>query len=168
MARKKRVKNKQFKDTAHARELASAVADIVEIHLVRLEQCEFERADTSPPNPGSASDSIQAKIQINLNGKVEERGGRNWLVYLTRLALTAEIPGIKAQTVFRVVYAVKPDAKFDFTDESINSFGAATTIFNVWPYWREFMQSMTARAAMPPFVLPMFSYAMLQDWERVN
>lgn len=45
--------------------------------------------------------------------------------------------------------------------EDIEVFAAYNTSFHVWPYAREFVQSMAARMGLPPVLLPVFRPANL-------
>lgn len=40
--------------------------------------------------------------------------------------------------------------------ESLNAFSATNAVLNVWPYYREVVQSTTWRMGLPPFPLPLF------------
>jgi hypothetical protein len=45
------------------------------------------------------------------------------------------------------------------SDEIAAAFGKMNGIFNVWPYWREYVQSTIARAGLPPVALPLMTGA---------
>lgn len=40
-----------------------------------------------------------------------------------------------------------------FTEEELDSFAKINGIYHAWPYWREFVQSSTARAGLPGLTL---------------
>lgn len=63
---------------------------------------------------------------------------------------------IKAQitATFIAEYAL---TKPDLPKEAIEEFGRYNAILHVWPYWREFIQSMCTRMLLPPIVLPMYT-----------
>jgi preprotein translocase subunit SecB len=42
-----------------------------------------------------------------------------------------------------------------FSDDAIAKFGQYIGLNTVWPYWREFVQSITTRMSLPPLTLPM-------------
>lgn len=44
----------------------------------------------------------------------------------------------------------------DASDECLKEFGKINCLFQVWPYWRELVQSHLAKAQIPVFALPMF------------
>jgi hypothetical protein len=51
----------------------------------------------------------------------------------------------------------------DFPDEKIfEKFQQHIGIANIWPYWREFVQSMTTRMGLPAFPVPLVNIAELK------
>jgi preprotein translocase subunit SecB len=42
------------------------------------------------------------------------------------------------------------------TEPQMNAFAKTNGMLNVWPYWREYVQSATLRAGLPPLTLPLF------------
>jgi hypothetical protein len=51
-----------------------------------------------------------------------------------------------------------------FTADEADAFGKMNGIHNVWPYWREYVQSTTARIGMPPLTLPLITGASLVQY----
>jgi hypothetical protein len=43
-----------------------------------------------------------------------------------------------------------------FADETLREFGRVNAVFNVWPYWRTFIQHATADMGLPRLILPVF------------
>lgn len=43
-----------------------------------------------------------------------------------------------------------------FTNEQRAAFADLNAMYNVWPYWREFVQSTMTRMGLPPYTLPVF------------
>jgi len=60
--------------------------------------------------------------------------------------------GLRVEATFGLLYAV--DWKDEPTQEVVDEFGRAVGVNNAWPYWREFVQSMTARMGLPPVRIP--------------
>jgi preprotein translocase subunit SecB len=50
--------------------------------------------------------------------------------------------------------------------ENIQAFGSMNGVYNAWPYWREFVQSMTVRMALPPLTLPIMTGAFLENYYK--
>lgn len=42
------------------------------------------------------------------------------------------------------------------SNEALETFGKQNALYHVWPYWREFIQSMCARLRLPSVVIPMY------------
>jgi len=63
-------------------------------------------------------------------------------------------PAIVVTATFELIYrlprAVAP------TQVELDTFARTNAIFNVWPYWREFIQNMFTRMTLPPLLLPLY------------
>lgn len=59
---------------------------------------------------------------------------------------------VKVECIFEADYSLKPE--FEITPEHIRAFREGNAIFNLWPYFREFLQSHVTAMALPPFVAP--------------
>lgn len=59
----------------------------------------------------------------------------------------------------RCTFDVRYGLPTEVPDAVVPNFGAfakTNTLIHVWPYFREFVQSMTARMGLPPLPLPLF------------
>ena len=61
---------------------------------------------------------------------------------------------LRIEARFVVTYTVRSDD--GLTEANFDAFGERNGIYNVWPYWREFVQSITARMGLPPLTVPVF------------
>ena len=43
-------------------------------------------------------------------------------------------------------------------EPSLEAFGSQNALFHIWPYWREIVQSLSARFRLPAFALPMYQH----------
>jgi len=72
--------------------------------------------------------------------------------------LVGENPGgqeaLRIEATFGIVYGV--NSVDEFTSEQIAAVISPIGLANAWPYWREFVQSMTARMGLPPLRVPLF------------
>lgn len=50
--------------------------------------------------------------------------------------------------------------------EALDEFALKNVSYHVWPYFREFVTSQTARMNVPKIVLPMFQPASNHDWNK--
>jgi hypothetical protein len=61
---------------------------------------------------------------------------------------------IKAE--FGAHYTIADDADLDAMGEALGAFCQHNVGFHVWPYWREFVQSICSRMSLPPIPIPMY------------
>jgi hypothetical protein len=61
-------------------------------------------------------------------------------------------PYASVSAAFVVIYQISDGPKP--SDEDIEAFGQANGVFNITPYWREFLNSSLVRAGLPAFLTP--------------
>lgn len=134
--------------------LAIAVSGIVQIEQISLiefsamRQPEIEASAVAikhaAPEATSQFDSQRKRITVKIKFGIEGSDG----------------DGTEARTILRVhacflaIYALEPSGGGAITPEQTDAFGKVNGLFNVWPYWRELVQSITTRMALPPLTLP--------------
>ena len=132
---------------------AAAVSGAVVLDEVSLLGCStrYDRIEGREPlelsiavTPGATLDetqgSLSAVVVLTLEGKKKaSQGPKESLVI---------------QGTFGLVYSVREEASF--SDEQVDAFAKTNAIYNIWPYWREFVQSMSARMNLPPLIIPVF------------
>ena len=64
---------------------------------------------------------------------------------------------VRITAEFVVDYTV--DKTIPFNNEAASAFGRMNGIHNVWPYWREYVQSISVRLGLPPITLPLMTGA---------
>ena len=75
-------------------------------------------------------------------------------------SLTASVSGVlRVEADFFLEYSL--DKAIPITDEAATAFGRMNGIFNVWPYWREYVQSTSMRTGLPPVKLSLMTGASL-------
>jgi preprotein translocase subunit SecB len=57
------------------------------------------------------------------------------------------------EATFCASYVLRPLA--DFKSEDIEHFSKINPIYNTWPFWREFVHSMTTRMGFPALTVPL-------------
>jgi hypothetical protein len=60
--------------------------------------------------------------------------------------------GLSLECVYECDYALNPE--FELTPEHVRAFKNGNAIFNVWPFFREFLQSSVLRMGYPPVTIP--------------
>jgi preprotein translocase subunit SecB len=61
--------------------------------------------------------------------------------------------GLRIEATYGLAYQV--DTLDGITNEHIKAFGQFIAVSDLWPYWREFVQSTVGRMGLPPLVLPL-------------
>ncbi len=69
---------------------------------------------------------------------------------------------VEIECTFEATYAFRPE--FTPTDEQVTAFQAGNTVFNCWPFFREFLQSSLQKMGYPVPPLPLLRL----DPERPN
>lgn len=71
---------------------------------------------------------------------------------------------VRIQGEYELEYSIE---SFDqIKPENIKAFGSMNGIYNAWPYWREFVQSMTVRMGLPPLTLPVMTGTFLENYYK--
>ena len=61
-------------------------------------------------------------------------------------------PPVVVECAYEVDYVLHED--FQITPDHVKAFQEGNAIFNVWPYFREYLQSTLQRMGLPPLVAP--------------
>jgi len=64
-----------------------------------------------------------------------------------------DAPHFHIEAAFELVYRV--DSLEGISEELVTEFGQRNALYNAWPYWREFVQSMTTRMGLPALRIPL-------------
>lgn len=64
---------------------------------------------------------------------------------------------VRINARFSLTYSLPSDTKV--TEEQLTAFGETNGVYNVWPYWREFVQSTSIRMGLPALTLAVFRLA---------
>jgi preprotein translocase subunit SecB len=100
------------------------------------------------------------KLKENLEVKIRDNASyeqiKNKLKIKHKYFLTAKRPkagkdfSLKASATFCLIFSTQEPIEKDFFD----IFREINLMLNTWPYFREFVQSMTQRMNVPPLTLP--------------
>jgi hypothetical protein len=134
--------------------LALSLAPKVEIDSVRL------LASTIKSSLGDNPFSLQ--VEYTFGAKTLAIPETSKILVNTRLAVCAKSNGdtpdnmrLRITADFSLDYTVK--SLDGISDDVLNAFGKVNGIHNVWPYWREYVQSTVGRLGLPPLVLPILT-----------
>jgi hypothetical protein len=137
--------------------LASAVkvADRVDLQSVKLLTCNcklkpecpagrkaFDIEGNSRYEIDEQKKNIMVFIQFMLNAFGEEVERKNENIFLN------------IEATFELLYSINSIEELE--DEAFKSFADVNGMYNAWPYWREFVQSITSRMELPTLTIPVF------------
>jgi preprotein translocase subunit SecB len=104
---------------------------------------------------------LKQTVSVEITPKLDEPTG---LVLRVDFALTGKTPegqeGLNIAATFGILYGV--DSIDDFAPETVATFMPSVGLGHAWPYWREFVQSMTTRMGLPPLRIPLLKPDELQ------
>ncbi len=126
----------------------------VELQQIRLQHSSFEVLDKDElPEPAENT------VDLNYANAIKD-AELAYFVAANVLAVTDPPDwGFRSDCLFVVIYKI--DESLDLTTEELDAFGKVTVPPTVVPYVRQLIQDMTARANLPPFVLPLWRIALV-------
>jgi len=63
-------------------------------------------------------------------------------------------PALEIRADYWLLYSVATTE--GLKPENVKAFGDLNGVYNVWPYWREYVQTTIVRMGMPPMPIPVF------------
>lgn len=132
-------------------ELATAVSERVEIETVRLLESNAWCRAVREELPGNVDIGIRPISTLD-----RKKGTVLVRVHLVVSAQydtseSTEEP-LRIEATFLLQYRLASTA--GLRKENVEAFGELNGVFNVWPYWREYVQSMTTRMGLPSLTMP--------------
>jgi hypothetical protein len=120
------------------------VAAAAELEQVELLELNARRI----PVPGTHD---QAELDVKVRGHhVLDDVRRSLTIHLT-VSLATAPPIVDITMVFLLRYSLSTSV----TDADAKAFGQYNALFNLWPYLRETVHSLSQRMGLPPLVLPL-------------
>lgn len=108
----------------------------------------------------SAEQAGKVELKLGHTGRLKEFRKEGTFTVLATMEMqlvprkNADRPVVAIRAGFELAYALPPG--FTAPRSVLTIFAKTNGIFNVWPYWRELVQSMFVRMALPPIALPVF------------
>ncbi len=141
---------------SNAMELAGVVSDRVQLLDLGLISCTSHRADDVPD--GELRVVIMVKgVMAGLHAdenKLLIRPTFSLTGFAQRAGESGETVAVSIEATFVIVYSCEKVR--EIARENIEAFANTNAIFNVWPFWREFVLNLTSRMRMSPVVVPVF------------
>jgi hypothetical protein len=132
---------------------ATEVAKRVELRDIRLISTSYHQKPLARKRDGKA----QAAIFCKATGKFDrERSAAIVRAHFSLNILSEETqqPMAEVKAEFRAAYALKSCE--GLSQDDVQAFGQTNGVFNLWPYWRELVQSAFARMGLPHFIMPVY------------
>jgi|SRR5579864_2470146 len=144
-------------------ELGMRVAAAVEIQNVELIFGHFTRKDDRELLPPGLASTLTPEIGIDPHWKLSKDRRTLGVKVVFATLFPGELEGGPAPPYsviagFRVTYALPTSS--NFSRDEFESFVRWQSVFNVWPYWREFLSSTINRAGLPRFAAPLMKLPM--------
>jgi hypothetical protein len=154
--KKKSITGRKGKKIKSDREelLIGEVVDVVELETVRLIECQCNQ------QPG-AEKAVHLERSEQFHATFTK--GKKFLLVFPTLRLKGFLEenhpddadaSFSIVATFIIAYRMKSTEGIE--DEHIQAFAKRNGLFNVWPYWREFVQSTMARFGLSQISLPLF------------
>ena len=143
--------------------LAMAVSARVQIRAITL----LSTAARRPPLDAKPPTNIELNIDVqsDLDKQKQEIGVRVSCALFGRHDEQKNTPPtLEIRAEYWLLYSVAPVE--GLTPDNIKAFGDLNGVYNVWPYWREYVQSTVTRMGMPPLPIPVFRPLDLKSPEK--
>lgn len=148
----KRPQNAIVSKAGQTMDLAGPVSDRVQIQNIVLAESSARRHPDCADPPAN----LAMRVAVTTDYKESE--------FLIQVRPTFTLVGrdtaenteekLHIEALFVLQYKVP---SFDgLSKANIDAFGELNGVFNVWPYWREFVQNMTVRMGLPPLTVPVY------------
>jgi len=131
------------------------------IERVQLVGCEVKQSLRKDPPP-----HLRINIQCNSAYDDEKKTISVGLDFVL-VAYYQDPPPDDAPLLIRAKYQLTYVTKKveSFTPEQLGTFSQTSATSDAWPYWREFVQSMTTRIGLPALTVPLFSLSSIEAAE---
>ena len=144
----------QIKQTGSLKRIAPLIA-AVRIEDIRLVEANVKTSLRSPDEAG------KVKLAIDKSAIVKEHAAGDGIFWVLAKIIAQVIPVesekspvVSIKAAFELRYSLPKELKVSHAQ--LNTFARINSVFNAWPYWREFVQSMVARMNLPTLTLPVF------------
>jgi len=140
--------------------LASKVARVVELLQIKLVQGSFRFWEEKFGERNRQSKYLHRPIKLSVETSEKAAAARNVVRTLVDFrCLGVRVTGSRKSKVFdstcKFVVEYSYPGGIEFTPGELRAFAHTNALLNTWPYWREYIQSMAARAGLPPLIAPL-------------
>jgi hypothetical protein len=129
----------------------------VQLHDLRLLNTSCSLPAAGPPKP---TPELRQSITVNSSQTTQPPA---ILVQISFSLVGADAEkkqeSLRVEATFGLMYVTR--SLGTVSPEALAAFSQTVGVQNVWPYWREFVQSMTGRMGLPPLRMPLLNPAQL-------
>lgn len=145
---------KQIKKVESLEEIAPLIA------AVQLRDIRLVEAGVST-TVRSAKEAGEIRFDIGTSANVKEYNKGEGIFWVLAQITTRLIPVepereavVSVSAAFEITYSLPKELRV--SQKQLNTFARINSVFNAWPYWREFVQNMVTRMNLPVVTLPLF------------
>ena len=133
-------------------DLAAPVSERVEVMEILLAESMAKR--------GAIRDRLPSKLTMSVNVETEARKDEKMVCVRPRFIVSAKHDEVDDEEFMRIeaqfLLRYRVPSFEGLKKANIEAFGELNGLYNAWPYWREFVQSMTVRMGLPPLTIPVY------------
>jgi preprotein translocase subunit SecB len=112
--------------------------------------------DVDNEKPLSESNRVSLSLKVRSDGKRISATTVELTFDFTLIGDVGEPASRAVDISLRLNASYRIPAEVATEPSDIKAFARSNGMLNVWPYWREFVQSTTSRAGLPPLTVPLF------------
>ncbi len=128
------------------------ISHLVEIKDIRQISGSFNQSPDAFVTPKNIDIQRKAEVQIDNES--------NMLFVVVDFELNAASAEDKDKEVLKIsasfLAVYKLENMLNFTNKDFEVFANKNGIYNVWPFWREYVQSCSVRMGLPAITIPVF------------
>lgn len=146
-------------------EMAATMAQYAMIQDVYMESCSAETLDSRVDLEDREDNHVDVETSVFTEANYEAKEHTIWVKAECK-ALFIKDPdkllkkkkALSINVTFMLVYEylVKGGPTEREFDKYLRAFSNVNGVFNVWPYFREFVQTTTTRMGVPAYILPTY------------
>ena len=150
---------------ANALQQAAAVAAVAEIRRVRMSNASFECASLKRSSGSRAKSTFQLDVtqEFGVIGATVH-ASTEFVLSLPPPKGSKELGPARVTGRFEIDYEIGHGKESPrLTDDAVSAFARINSIYNAWPFWREFVDSAVGRMGLPRLTLPLLTAPLAAD-----
>lgn len=147
-----------------APESITALHEGLQLLNIALLECRSKLHPVVPPQP--VDPDLRPQVTTQATDMVDEENR----IYTVVVKMATEVVEAKsgvtwfeAEATYMLAYLFNEALPRDVIERDRAAFATRNAVFNAWPYYREFLQSMSVRTGIPTLVLPLLLLNRIPD-----